>query len=1035
MGYEKTKVALKVLTLSTSFLFSLTLIANPILNDNYSTISGFLGQSNYITIEEEGDGEVDTIYHPTEYKSIAEQKANSKRLCEAVVGEGAVLLKNDNNALPIKTSADNKAKVSLFSASSIDLAVTGGGSGANNTKDKLDLKTTFEAENFELNLDLWNWYTANKATYGRQSTSSIGVEYSINDADWTELPDAKNQAADVAVFVLSRFGSESVDSRMNTGDPTDMTNGNYLELSPSEISVIENISKNTGEGKTFKKFVILMNTTNQVECDFLEKYNIDACLWTGSLGSMGASAVAKIISGTINPSGRLSDAFWKEHRFNPVYANWGLSYYDLGNGTDSSTITQANMSSSSSPYVVYQEGIYNGYYYAETRYEDKLFNKANVDDAGYRFNYYEAISYPFGYGLSYTTFDYSDFKLASYDTLKDVYNFSIKVTNTGEVAGKDAVQLYLQKPYTQYDIDNKVEKSAIELVAFNKTDILNPGESEVVEISVEGKYMASYDSYNAKTYILDKGDYYFAFGRDSHDAVNNVIKAKNSSVATEAQGRTTTGSSDFTYKVEVAEFDAEKYSTSVTGAKITNKFDNADLKLYSPENKDRFEYITRNNWVGTAKLGLDENMKSLGNNVKLVWTDLIEKETRDMPNEGDKVMLPEKTDVAYPTYGSTATNWSLIDLRVDENGDMIPFEDERWQQLLDQLTFEEQSEFLACGVRMTRGIASINKPTTIDHNGGAGVNQVYNGNSAFNRGFAVMYDDPDKGTSPCAYPANTVAASTFNLKLMEEYGLAWGEDALWAGYSGLYGPGNNGHRGAYGGRTFEYYSEDPILGGRICAMIVKGLVSKGIYTYLKHAILNEQEEYRLQIGTWVNEQTIREIYLRQTELAIVEGGAQCVMTGYNRIGALWTGRQGFVNTVLHEEFGMTGFAVTDFLETGYEMRLPLSVLEGNGLIDRDFSYASPYQYCSPKIGGYGHVAQAMRLEVHRILYTVVHSAAMNGISSNMKMIPVTPAWEVIFNCASACVTTLFVGSGLLLVWTYVYDLFLKDKFESEEGGN
>ena len=1035
MGYNKTKKALKILTLSTSFLFSLTLIANPILKDNYSTISGFLGQSNYITIEEEGAEDQDTIYYPTEYKSVAEQKANSKRLCEAVVGEGAVLLKNDNNALPIATSAEQKAKVSLFSASSIDLAITGGGSGANNTKDNVDLKTAFEAENFELNLELWDWYNANKATYAREKTSSIGVEYTINDAEWNEISDVKNKEADVAVFVLSRFGSESVDIRMNTGDPSDMTNGNYLELSPSEISMIDNISKNTGEGKLFKKFVIVMNTTNQVECDFLEEYNIDACLWTGSLGSTGASAIAKIFSGAINPSGRLSDAFWKEHRFNPVYANWGVHYYKLADGTDSSTITQANVSSTSSPYVVYQEGIYNGYYYAETRYEDKMFNKANVDDSGYRFNYYEAISYPFGYGLSYTDFEYSNFKLDGYDALKDTYTFSIKVTNVGSVAGKDAVQLYLQKPYTDYDIQHNIEKSAVELVAFNKTGLLEPNASEVVTVSVEGKYMASYDSYNARTYILDKGDYYFAFGRDSHDAINNILKTKNSSIATEYNGRTTAGSSEYVHKVTVEEFDDEKYSTSVTGVKITNQFDNADLKIYSPENKDKFEYITRNNWSGTTKLGVDENMKHLGNHVKLDWTDLIEKETRDLPNEGDKVQLPEKSDVAYPTYGSTKTAYSLIDLRLDENGNPASFDDPRWQDLLDQLTFEEQSEFLACGVRMTRGISSINKPTTIDHNGGVGVNQTYNNNLAFNKGFAMMYNDPDKGQFACAYPANSMVASTFNLELIEEYGKAWGEDALWAGYSGFYGPGNNGHRGAYGGRTFEYYSEDPILGGRICAAVVKGMTSKGIYTYLKHAILNEQEEKRTLLGTWANEQTIREIYLRQTELAIVEGGSQCVMTGYNKIGALWTGRQGFVNTVLHDEFGMTGFAVTDFLSTGQQIRLPLSVLEGNGLIDRDFANDSPYQYCSPKIGGYGHVAQAMRTEVHRILYTVVHSAAMNGISSSMRMIPVTPAWEVIYTGASTIITMAFASCAILLAWTYVYDYFLKEKLESEKGGN
>lgn len=1017
MKTNKAKVVFKALTTSFSFLLAVLLTGNAIINENAQTINGFLNETTNIMIEDENAENEDTTYYKTKFKSVKEEKENGMKLCEDVVSEGAVLLENKNNALPL---TGEKPKVSLFSVSSVDMAIGGGGSGANGGASKIDFKTALEEEGFEVNSSLWDWYNANKGTYGRVSNNGVGVEYTIGDAGWDKLPSSKDDNADVAVFVLTRLGSESVDIRYNTGDKKDMTNGNYLELSPNEISVISNISSRTGEGKQFKHFLVIMNTTNQVECDFVSDYNIDSLIWCGTVGTSGTRSLAKIMRGTVNPSGRLSDAFWNEHRFNPVYANWGTFFYSLPGGGDSSKITQDGIGGSCSPYVVYQEGIYNGYRYAETRYEDKLLQRANVDDASYTYDYYEAIAYPFGYGLSYTTFSYSDFALKEYNEQKDQYIFNVKVTNTGDVKGKETVQLYIQKPYTTYDIENNIEKSSVELVAFNKTKILDGGASEVVELVVDGKYFASYDSYKAKTYVVDEGDYYFTVAKDSHDAINNILKKKNSSVSTSFKGNTTEGNSNFVATIH-KDFDAEKYSTSVTGKEITNQFDNADLKLYSPENKDAVTYISRNNWAGTTKFGFDENMNQLDNQVKLVWTDKIAEEMTDV------ITAPEKSDVPYPTYGSTKTNYSLINLRVDENGNKIPFDDQRWEDLLDQLTFEDMASLLSCGVRMTKGISSINKPTTIDHNGGVGVNQSYSNNSGFNRGFAVSNNDPDRNTTPSAYPANAVVAATFNEELIEEYGRAWGEDCLWAGYSGLYGPGVNQHRGAYGGRTFEYYSEDSFLGGKICAALCKGLVEKGIYVYLKHAILNEQEGNRLYVATWANEQTIRELYLRQFELAISEGGAQCVMSGYNKIGAIWTGKQGFINNVLHDEFGMSGFAVTDFVLDPHWQRLAIGALNGNALVDRDFSGYPVFDICKPGTTGYGHVAQAMRLEVHRILYTVVHSAAMNGISSSTKIIELQANWKYVINSAKTSVITLFAGSALLLTWCYVYD-FIEKKY-------
>lgn len=1044
---SKFSTIIKIVTTIFTLLFALLLTANAILMENTAAVSNFLGAKTQVILDnkDEDAEEEDTLYYKSQFNSLKEVIKNSEDLGEKAVAEGAVLLKN-NSALPI----DKGSKVSLFSASSIDLAVGGGGSSATSAS-SLNLKETFEdsSVNLDVNDNLWNWYTQNKATYGRSQGTSIGVAYSVNDASWDNLPSSKTERADVAIFVLARLGSENVDIRINQqgltddakGDATDLINGNYLELTTKEKTVLAGLKAEKDKG-TFGKIVVILNTANQVEGTFLEDedYGIDAGLWCGSLGSTGARAIADIMVGNVNPSGRLADTFWVEHRLNPVLANFGVYNYSgltsLGT-TPAQTIFYSGYKGL--PYVVYQEGIYNGYRYTETRYEDSVLNRAEVGD----FNYTNTVSYPFGYGLSYSTFEYSNFQ-AVYDNDKDVYNVSVDVTNTGSFAGKETVQIYLQKPYTEYDVQNNIEKASVELVGFAKTKILAPDAKQTVTIEIDKEYFASYDAYGAKTYVVDSGDYYLTAGYDSHDAVNNILAYKADNGVTVNINKITSfnsnnGNKNLVY-CENFDFGSDKvdkvtYSTTDDAVKaglktestiITNQFDDVDMNLYSGRGSNTVQYMTRNNWNGTVQLGLDENNQFLYNNVKLAWNENLEYDTLEL----ECVNVPQD-NTAYPTYGSTATALSLMDLRIDDKGDedptndeARPYDDPLWQDLLDQMSWQDYVDLLSCGERMTVAIASISKPSTIDHNGAVGVNQRYGANAGSNRGYAVTTNDPDKNSVPPAYPCNAIVAGTFNQELMTEYGNAWGEDALWAGYAGLYGPGINLHRGAYAGRTFEYYSEDPVLSGEICAPITAGIQAKGVYVYLKHCFLNEQESQRSQISTWATEQSVRELYLRAYEIAIEDGGAKNVMLGLNKIGATFTGNQGFCNNVLRDEFGMTGFVVTDFMGDPNRVRMPLGHTCGMDLPDRNFSsHKDIYEGYKTN---HGKIAWAMRESAHRILYTVVHSATMNGISSSAKIITITPDWILWLNFGTQTATAFCIASWVVLASIYAFP-FVSDK--------
>lgn len=994
----------KIVANITTLIFGITLVGGNIALANEGAITGFLGQSNQVREDNGGDGE--NIYYFSDYTSISDLQDDAKEVSSRTTQEGAVLLKNKGNALPLT----NDAKINLYSSSSVNFIHSGGGSSYAKNSEYVSLKDGLTNNGFKVNEDLYSWYANNKQYFNNHtsSTSSDAAHYEIRDAKWDQIDkNAREKEAEAGIFVLSRYGTEASDLKFANSSGTGYTNGNYLELSPSEKDVLKNL-KALKAAKKISKIVVLLNSVNQVQCDYIDdpEYDIDAVLWVGIGGSNATDGIAKVLNGTANPSGKLTDTYYKKHYFNPVYANFG-NYKNQG-----TVISTANSGKSNS-YVVYQEGIYNGYRYTETRYEDTILkDKSNVGT----FNYKDVVSYPFGYGLSYTTFSYSDFKAIKNDD--DTYELSVKVTNTGKIAGKEGVDFYIQKPYTTYDVTNGIEKSAVDLVQYTKTSLLKPGDTETVSVKVNGDVFASYDSHNAKTYVVDAGDYYFAVGKDAHDATNNILNAKGK---TKSDGMDGSGNGSLVKKF-TKDFDDKTYSVSKETEKpITNQFDNADLNLYKNKGENKVNYISRSNWDGTVKLGISSSNALLNNQV-------IVKTNENMKKDGEKLSQNiQKDDTPYPIYGTDNDMTLASMLSMDKTGKLYftDYNDPKWDKLLDQLTFEDTSYLLAQGLRKTAGVDSVNKPETIDGNGAMGPVLSYDNNdtSALYR-FAFLYGDSDSDSSPIMYPTPSLLAASRNKELGEEVGTMVGEDCLWAGYSGLYGLGVNIHRGTYNGRAFEYASEDGVLAGYTAASEVKGIHKSGVYVYMKHAVLNDQEKNREGVNTWCNEQTIREIYLKPFEIAIKEADAENVMTGFNRIGTIWTSQQGFINTVLRDEFNMSGFAVSDYYQGGY-MDSVGGVMGGCALLDGDIDNTKPFAKFKE---GYGKVAQAMREEAHRILYTVAKSNAMNGMDVNTVFRTVTPPWVIALN--SVCITcdVLFALGVAFYAFSITYEE--SDKFKS-----
>ncbi len=1077
-GLKRFVLAAKIVAIVVSLCFGIISVGGSIMIANEAAINRFFNIETSRIEEIEGAENIDSYYYKSSLQSVAAVRANAQAYVEAIMEEGATLVKNEDEALPLGEGA----KVSLFSVSSVEPAMTGTGSSGNDNLSPsfVDLKTAFEDAGMSVNDALWNWYVSNKGAYLRKASGTWGAYFTINDAAWNNIPEAaKNNGSygDAAIFILSRRSGEGRDMASYYGNKlvnktNDMTNGNYLALSPNEISVLKGL-KELKDAGVYRRIVVVMNSANPVQCDFADDpaYGVDALLWCGTLGDTGAYAVANLLAGKKNFSGRLSDTFWKYHYKNPVNANFGPDAYHLINQTTGSfssvetsegvqktwtSLAKTNAGDSqqkqnmmaNSRSTVYAEGIYVGYRYTETRYEDVVTGRSGAGD----FDYYDTVSYPFGYGLSYTKFSYSDFTMSrAQQDGETVYRFSVKVTNTGDRAGKEVVQLYLQKPYTQYDITNGIEKAAVELVDFTKTKELEPGKSETVTMSVKEGDLACYDASAAKTYILERGDYFFTVGKDAHDAVNNILKYKDASCETEAFGNTGFGKRDLVKAQTISDTDDKTYSVSRKAlenhisdreTEITNQFEKADI-LYYDGATNGFEYVTRSDWEGTVKLGFDGEGKCLYNQVAVTVTEEMFEDRKAAMTD------PEPDNTAYPTYGTeNGTHYNLIDLRAYTDGDAdptndkwIPYDDPMWDRLLDQLTWAETKEFLSNGWRLTMPISSINKPQTIDYNGSVGIVSTYNSYSSINNGLAKKTSDPDASQRITFYPCNGVSASTFNKELMEWYGKEWGEESLWSGVNGLYGMGINLHRSPYGGRNFEYFSEDPFLMGTIAAQITKGAATRGHYMYLKHAIMNDQETYRIGGYVWANEQTIREIYLKPFRIAIEEGGASNIMTAEPALGVNWAGSQGYINNVLRAEYGMTGFAVSDYLRDT-DGNYVQGLLGGNDLPDGTFNSSGQENTIDAfknltETSGHGEVARAMRDATHRILYTVVHSNAMNGVSANTRVIVLTPAWIGAVQNATEAVKWVFIAGmvmlGAAVVCSVLSEIRNKNKGKEKKG--
>lgn len=807
--------------------------------------------------------------------AVDDTTAASKEITTRIEEEGIVLLENKDNTLPL--NVEKNAKVNVFGQSSTAIVYGGAGSGASDETDNVTLQEGLKQAGFDVNEDLTKFYEEHKTKKKGQNVFNLkGGDYNINEPATSEysdklISDAK-KFSDTAIVVFSRNGGEGGDLPMDMASYTGGDAGkHYLELQSCEQEMLSMVEKN------FEHVIVLVNSSNAMELGFLEDKNVDAALWIGGPGSTGCVAVGEVLSGAINPSGRLVDTYAYDLTTAPAYYNAGNFTY-TSNGEDTSE-----------HYVEYAEGIYVGYRYYETRYVDNETGKCDEDA------YNKVVQYPFGYGLSYTTFEQ---KVTHHEVKDGKINIEIEVKNTGKVAGKDVAQVYVTAPYT----NGGIEKSFVELEGFAKTGMLEPGKSEKVTVSFDVEDMAAYDYVEQGCYVLEKGTYEIKLMNNAHDVLDS-----------------------FTYDVEDTIVYNEDNARSSDKTAAVNTFDFAAGDV---------TYVSRSDWEGTLPTERVEKKEATAEILDQLNLDNINKLYVNPSNEGDKI-----------TTGAD-NGLTLSDMAG------VPYDDEKWDKLLDELSVDEMAKLMGYGGFSTVEIASIDKVATIDIDGPAGLN-------------ALTSD-----ISGVQFPSEAVIGSTYNVELVDEMGQTYAQEANAHGVVGLYAPGVNIHRTPFSGRNFEYYSEDPVLNGKLGAAMTRGCNSMGVYCYPKHFALNDQETNRSGVCVWSNEQAMREIYLKAFEIVVKEGNNHGLMSSYNRIGTVWSGGcEALLTDVLRGEWGFEGAVATDYANAKL-LNADQALMAGG-----DLMLSTTGATLSDIVTGSTEGQQKLRQASKNVLYMVVNSRA------------------------------------------------------------
>ena len=931
-------------------------------------VNQILGTSSYEIVQNEGAEETDTRYFKQKTSSIDEFMQQKLDIIEQVTDEGTVLLKNEKSALPLAAGA----RVTLFGKASYN-SVYGGSSGnaAIGNLGNQNINKTFryglEAAGFAVNDEMWNFYAQRNIAYTADPSAEIAPD---------QLPmGSVSGYADAGIVVFSRV----------TGEGGDAADG-YYELTQTELDLVAAAKEACG------KVVVIINSPSPIAIHALkEDAGVGAILQIGGLGALGTVSVGKILAGEVSPSGKLIDTYAASSCSSAAYQSSGTVAYANADAV-SAAATSIGIGAGGTKYTVFSEGIYVGYKYYETRYEDCVLGQGNAASSAGVFassgnwNYDEEVDYPFGYGLSYTDFSQ---ELTDLTVENDVVTATVRVTNEGDVPGKEVVQLYVQSPYTEYDKENGVEKSAIQLVNFGKTGILQPGASAEVTLKMDLYNIASWDYNKAKTWILDEGSYYFAVGESAHDALNNVLAAKGADVAGdkdlarvwENDAFRTLGEYEFTEAGFTTENGLFHNNTQTA---YTNRLDEADLNDLVGEGTTT--YLSRSDWSGTWTEGL----KAVTATEEMIDRIAFLSDYQKGEPVGDSY-----------TYGAdTAFNILMAKGK--------SYDDEVWEDILNQLMVEEMIAMVGKNFGAIDPVLGLNFPGTND-NDGVGSGPCVGYPSSLDTGSTVIEGETKySAIEPRMYPSETVEAATFNQQLIYDLGEVMSEDCFYTGMTTLWGPGLNIHRHPYAGRNFEYFSEDSQMTYIMGAQITAGVQSNGVICGPKHFAFNDQETDRYGFAVYTNEQAGRENSLRGFEGAVAVAKAKNVMTSLNRVGCRWMGiNTALQNDVLRSEWGFDGYTITDnalepymcgrSIALGTDKLMLLPGNERNDELNKEALLADSTLFA------------AVRQACHRILYVYVNSKAMNGISADTQIVPVTPWWKtalVNVNVVLGCLVAL-----------------------------